>query len=223
MACLVWLILASLALYCMAKEIEITLDGQHRSFVEILLLPYRFSPTTHGNPSNLLPQSAPASPFFPIPVPHLAKTDPAGPSFPEPLATGDSRWASSEQQMTQDVYGGFAQATHQRRATPADVKIFDSPPPTASKYRPESLGAIPPTPRTAVGLPGQSFTVTIKMRRESFWEWYEAGLETVAVGVYLYATIVLSSILFLTGQTGIEYTVLMVLSLAIIRIVGNVM
>lgn len=222
MACLVWLALASLALYCMAKEIEITLDGHHRSFIEILLLPYRFSPTAHGHPShshsNLLPQSIPPSPSFPVPVPHLAKTDPTGPRVPEPPLTADSRWASSEQQMTQAVYGGSApaEALHpRRRAAPPDVKILESPPPTATKHHSE--------PRTAVGLPGQSFTVTITMRHESFWEWYEAGLETVAVGVYLYATIVLGSILFLTGQSGIEYTVLMVLSLAVIRIVGNVM
>ncbi|KAH9950173.1 hypothetical protein B0H21DRAFT_785958 [Amylocystis lapponica] len=62
-------------------------------------------------------------------------------------------------------------------------------------------------------------TVRIRTRHPAMWGWYEATLETIAVGIYLYATIVLGSILFLTGQQGIEYTVSMVLSLSAIRIV----
>ncbi|KAE9407535.1 hypothetical protein BT96DRAFT_1014091 [Gymnopus androsaceus JB14] len=95
--------------------------------------------------------------------------------------------------------------------------------PPISKFRDDARVDLPLTPRTAVGIPEISFTVTIVMRKETFWQWYETGIETVAVGVYLYATIVLGSILFLTGQSSIEYVVLMVLSLAVIRIVGTVM
>lgn len=65
--------------------------------------------------------------------------------------------------------------------------------------------------------------MTITMRYQSGWQWYETGIETMAVGVYLYATIVLGSILFLTGESSIEYVVMLVLSLAVIRIVGTVL
>ncbi|KZP30841.1 hypothetical protein FIBSPDRAFT_814637 [Athelia psychrophila] len=209
MACILWLALSCLALYCMAKDIEIKLDDQPRTFWEILILPYRFSPTS---PSSLY------NPFAPtFPVPQLPMDSPTSTGFSEPRPVMDNRWASSEQQMTRDVYGhppSPNQLIPQRRPI-----LPDQLSPATAKFRHESYA----TARTAVGLTAQSFTVTIKMRKEAFWQFYEAGIETVAVGVYLYATIVLGSILFLTGQTGIEYTVLMVLSLAVIRIVGNVM
>lgn len=59
-----------------------------------------------------------------------------------------------------------------------------------------------------------------------FYNTFDANINMAlgtAVGIYLYATIVLGSTLFLTGQSSIEYTVLMVLSLAAIRIFGNVL
>ncbi|KAF7969084.1 hypothetical protein HWV62_28328 [Athelia sp. TMB] len=169
-------------------------------------------------------QSSLPNPFtmpLPFPVPQLPSDTPSSLAFPEPRPGLDSRWASSEQQMAHDVYGQPSSSpTSPNHLVPQRRPAFpDTPSPTTTKFRPDSYT----TTKTAIGLAAQSFTVTIKMRKEPFWQFYEAGLETVAVGVYLYATIVLGSTIFLTGQTGIEYTVLMVLSLAVIRIVGNVM
>lgn len=62
------------------------------------------------------------------------------------------------------------------------------------------------------------FIITITMHTDHSWSWYETIIETLAVGIYLYATLVLTSILFLNGQQAIVYTVVMILSLSVIRI-----
>jgi hypothetical protein len=62
------------------------------------------------------------------------------------------------------------------------------------------------------------YTVALTMRFDSAWAWYEAMLEAGAVGIYLYATFVLTSSLFISGSEGITYMVVMVLCLSGIRI-----
>jgi hypothetical protein len=62
------------------------------------------------------------------------------------------------------------------------------------------------------------FTITITMRHENHWGWFEAAIETLAVGLYLYATFVLTSSLFLSGEQAIIYATVMVLSLGAIRV-----
>jgi hypothetical protein len=62
------------------------------------------------------------------------------------------------------------------------------------------------------------FVITITMRHENHWGWFEAAIETLAVGVYLYATFVLTSSLFLSGEQAIIYATVMVLSLGAIRV-----
>ncbi len=62
------------------------------------------------------------------------------------------------------------------------------------------------------------FVITITMHHESHWGWFEAAIETLAVGVYLYATFVLTSLLFLSGEQAIIYATIMVLSLGAIRV-----
>ncbi|KAK0190426.1 hypothetical protein F5146DRAFT_1194158 [Armillaria mellea] len=69
--------------------------------------------------------------------------------------------------------------------------------------------------------PSSSVTVTFAMRWDGLWQWYEATLETLAVGIYLYGTIILGSTLFLTGQQSIIYLVVTVLSLAASRIINS--
>jgi hypothetical protein len=59
------------------------------------------------------------------------------------------------------------------------------------------------------------------MRHESHWGWFEAAIETLAVGLYLYATFVLTSSLFLSGEQEIIYVTVMVLSLGAIRVSGR--
>jgi hypothetical protein len=62
------------------------------------------------------------------------------------------------------------------------------------------------------------FVITITMRHESHWGWFEVTIETLAVGLYLYATFVLTSSLFLSGEQAIIYATVMVLSLGAIRV-----
>jgi hypothetical protein len=56
------------------------------------------------------------------------------------------------------------------------------------------------------------------MRHENHWAWFEATIETLAVGLYLYATFVLTSSLFFSGEQAIIYATIMVLSLGAIRV-----
>ena len=50
------------------------------------------------------------------------------------------------------------------------------------------------------------------------WQWYEAFIESLAVGIYLYATFTLTSILFLNAGRAIIYTTIMTLCLTAIRV-----
>ena len=50
------------------------------------------------------------------------------------------------------------------------------------------------------------------------WRWYEAAIETTAVGIYLYATFVLTSLLFLNADKAIVYATVMAISLSGVRV-----
>ena len=54
------------------------------------------------------------------------------------------------------------------------------------------------------------------------WRWYEATIETLAVGVYLYATFVLTSTQFLSGNTGLTFVTIMALCSSVVRILENI-
>jgi len=60
-------------------------------------------------------------------------------------------------------------------------------------------------------------TITITMCHESHCGWFEATIETLAVGIYLYATFVLTGSLFLSRELAIIDATVMVLSLGAIR------
>ncbi|KAL9120449.1 MAG: hypothetical protein Q9187_002996 [Circinaria calcarea] len=62
------------------------------------------------------------------------------------------------------------------------------------------------------------FMLTIKMRTENSWGWFESTIEALAVGVYLYATFVVTSSLFLSGSQAILYATAMILSMSAIRV-----
>jgi len=53
------------------------------------------------------------------------------------------------------------------------------------------------------------------------WRWYEAILEALAVGFYLYATFVLTSTLFISGEMALVYAIVMTLCLSGVRILGT--
>lgn len=54
------------------------------------------------------------------------------------------------------------------------------------------------------------------------WRWYEAFLETIAVGIYLYATFVLTSSLFMSGDMALTYASIVTLCLSGLRILGSI-
>jgi hypothetical protein len=68
----------------------------------------------------------------------------------------------------------------------------------------------------------QAFYIDITMRFDRAWEYYEAGIETLAVGIYLYATFVLTSSVFVSGETGITYMTVMVVCLSLIRVLASI-
>ena len=53
------------------------------------------------------------------------------------------------------------------------------------------------------------------------WRWYEAILEALAVGIYLYATFVLTSAQFFTGEMALTFASLVTLCLSGVRILGT--
>lgn len=70
-----------------------------------------------------------------------------------------------------------------------------------------------------------TFAVRIEMRSENglfSWRFYEACIETLAVGLYLYATFVLTSTLFLSGEEAIIYACVLILSMASVRLLSLV-
>jgi hypothetical protein len=54
------------------------------------------------------------------------------------------------------------------------------------------------------------------------WRWYEATIETLAVGVYLYATFVFTSCQFLSGNTGLTFVTITALCSSMVRILENI-
>jgi hypothetical protein len=54
------------------------------------------------------------------------------------------------------------------------------------------------------------------------WRWYESILEALAVGIYLYATIVLTSIQFISGSTGLIFASIMAVCMSVVRILGEI-
>ncbi|KAL8837050.1 MAG: hypothetical protein Q9176_005919 [Flavoplaca citrina] len=74
-----------------------------------------------------------------------------------------------------------------------------------------------------ISVPRSTNCVTIRITMPSSfglrsWRWYEAAIETMAVGVYLYATFVLTSLLFLNADKAIVYATVMALCLSAVRI-----
>lgn len=65
---------------------------------------------------------------------------------------------------------------------------------------------------------GAYYSIEITMRYDWAWQYYEAAMEALAVGIYLYATFVLTSSLFVSGSTGIIYMTVMVCCLSAIRV-----
>ncbi|KAL8957178.1 MAG: hypothetical protein Q9193_005484 [Seirophora villosa] len=77
--------------------------------------------------------------------------------------------------------------------------------------------------RETISMPAGSNCVTIRITMPSSFGWrswrsYEAVIETMAVGIYLYATFVLTSLLFLNADKAIVYAIVMAICLSFVRI-----
>ena len=89
--------------------------------------------------------------------------------------------------------------------------------------RPGSSQLDPTTRRRDTSVPEGSNCVTIRVTMPSnfgfrSWRWYETLIETAAVGIYLYATFVLTSLLFLNADKAIEYATVLAICLSVVRI-----
>lgn len=104
---------------------------------------------------------------------------------------------------------------------PAAVRTSSSSPPR------------PPSPSRSIDAgsvrygPLDSSTITVVATMPSelglrSWRWYEATLEALAVGIYLYATFVLTSVQFLSGSTGLTYAAIMAICMSLVRILGSI-
>ncbi|KAI9784390.1 MAG: hypothetical protein M1816_000861 [Peltula sp. TS41687] len=67
----------------------------------------------------------------------------------------------------------------------------------------------------------ERLALRIQMPSELHWRWWNTAIQTLAVGIYLYATFVLASMMFLTGNEAIVYTTVMVICLSAIRIISS--
>ncbi|KDQ19491.1 hypothetical protein BOTBODRAFT_28066 [Botryobasidium botryosum FD-172 SS1] len=172
MACIAWLIVATLALRLMARDIRFTISGQRTSWLAILAMPYQYRRRV---PRQIQEKT------------QTQTLDSSAEERPSHEATARTRvptsLANSSTPLSAPETGAFSGSDD----VSWDVEVW------------------------------------ITMRHVALWGWYEAGIESIAVGIYLYATFVLASTLFLTGEQSIEYTTLMVLSLSAIRILGSVL
>ena len=100
-----------------------------------------------------------------------------------------------------------------QQSAPAGSKL---PPQTTSSASLKSIA-------TSVRAPTVKISITMP-HEHSFrsWRWYEAVLETLAVGIYLYATFVLTSTVFMSGHMALTYAALMTICLSAVRVLGTV-
>ena len=103
----------------------------------------------------------------------------------------------------------------------ATLPHYDAQDPMIQRQGPSTPVSIMRGSNTSIS-PGSN-CVTIRVAMPSnfgfrSWRWYEAIIETLAVGIYLYATFVLTSLLFLNADKAIEYATVMAICLSVVRI-----
>ena len=93
----------------------------------------------------------------------------------------------------------------------------------ADKKRGKERATEPASSHNENFIPRGSHCVTVRIVMPSnfgfrSWRWYEALIETMSVGIYLYATFVLTSLLYLNADKAIQYATVMAMCLSIVRI-----
>lgn len=234
-ACAFWLILAAVGLQLVANSIEIEYGGASIGWGQVLLLPYRlksqdalrqartgserFTSSAGGNTN----KQAPDERDIGIELREMKRSGSVAPGVVSKSA--GRRWALSEEEIYRDIYHRPAQRQNTSDSTTSTGALATTGHSDPDSTKDQAL------PRTsfqggfAESAPPHTLDVTtlvirIRMRHVALWGWYEAAIEVLAVGVYLYATIVLSSVLFLSGQQSMLYTVGMLLCLSGVRIIS---
>lgn len=98
-------------------------------------------------------------------------------------------------------------------------------PPTATSFLPSRTAVSTSAANEQPPRKEPTIVLAIRMPQEMgicSWRWYEATIETLAVGVYLYATFVLTSTQFLSGNTGLAFVTIMALCSSAVRILENI-
>ncbi|EIM81892.1 uncharacterized protein STEHIDRAFT_124764 [Stereum hirsutum FP-91666 SS1] len=232
-ACAMWLVIAVVGLRLMARSLEIEYGGASMGWGQVLLLPYRLKSqdglphvgpgsgrsTNHVGGDAI--ENAPGERVTGIQLGEIEGSVSAGVREVSELL--GSRWASSEQAIYRDIY--HRPANPQNPSNDSTISTYTLP--STGYYNPErdleqyqALNSTTPQSSPPSTPDASTLVVRVRMWHVALWGWYEAAIEVLAVGVYLYATIVLSSVLFLSGQQSMIYTVVMVLCLSGVRIIS---
>ncbi|KAL9117363.1 MAG: hypothetical protein Q9187_006101 [Circinaria calcarea] len=106
-------------------------------------------------------------------------------------------------------------------STDGALEMTFSQAPKSKAYAKPVTHPTTPLPNAPDKVSEPHFMLTIKMRTETSWDWFESTIEALAVGVYLYATFVVTSSLFLSGTQAILYATVMILSMSAIRVLES--
>lgn len=188
LACIIWLLMAFILLHFMKESIHIYNPANPSTKYTILGL--------MKLPYTVMPQK---------------DSNSALPSTPSLLSYG------GEEEIDRVSASDIGVALHQYQS--------DSHPHRGEPRRHASTSSAPGIvrPNSTALLVGRSNCVTIRIVMPSSfgfrsWGWYEAIIEAIAVGIYLYATFVLTSLLFLNADKAMMYATTMAICLSVIRI-----
>ncbi|KAL8902934.1 MAG: hypothetical protein Q9171_007561, partial [Xanthocarpia ochracea] len=175
-ACITWLLIAVLLLSCMKESIDIYNPANPSvkyGILGLMSLPYMV------NPDRIIeeePQALQYSSQREVEMENMASSDPE--IFSSPYENSTSSYPFPARQHA-------GSTTSSQKPIITTIQRSDT-----------------------ISVPRGSNCVTIRITMPSSlglrsWRWYEAAIETMAVGVYLYATFVLTSLLFLNADNAI--------------------
>ncbi|KAI5193563.1 hypothetical protein AUEXF2481DRAFT_75934 [Aureobasidium subglaciale EXF-2481] len=227
-ACVVWLLLSLLILWLLSDSIKVVLNNRDGledfGLIRLARLPYRnyeYYTELEISKKSILPSfnATPNTGSIPSPVATIATSPPAIPNHVVPLSAPITPPSSAGMTSTPAAPSG-APATAPTTVSSSQTHVTMSATP-ATPVAPVT----PSTPANKITQTLHTITLSISMPDETgirSWKWYEATIETLAVGVYLYATFVLTSTQFLSGNTGLTFVTIMALCSSIVRILENI-
>ena len=199
MACVGWLIIAMVLLMLMKQKLEIFFISPHSTqftpltITQLMMIPYTLRPIASKTRNGRLASNASQG------------QDPKGSVLPVVQTVGkvDDVENSDLRSRSANIRPQQADQNSERHS------IESSPADTVSAANDEM-------PKIMIRI-----TMPDDFGLRS-WRWYEAFLETIAVGIYLYATFVLTSSLFMSGEMALTYASIVTLCLSGLRILGTI-